>query len=441
MATNMQRYLLTGLGLLMMIIAGCKDTTGTVGLDLPDDEQLNVTLVDTLSINSSTVLLDTVNTQDAGRILSGAYTDPYLGRVHASGFCTFMLPTSFGLSDQARYKQLELFVKPNYYYGQSGQQQHLSIHRVTEQITPDEEGDPLYNTDTFVYEANPLGESTFIPEETDSLSIALSDALGKQLFDAILRGDELTLEENEFQKFLKGLALLGNDKANTALTGFDADSTGDIALRLHYSDYESGVLEEEYVSFPAEWASSFSHIDSERPAPLSQLKDPNDALPSTATQNRTYMQNGVGLVSRLEFPTLERLFNVVEENYTLVKAELYLFPIPHSYEEATPLPSSLQLVVADEHNRTVGYLTDDSGNIQTASPTVDEEFNANTFYEFDVTTFIQNELDTQVNTGYGLLVTTAEDTFRSTADRLVLGSHEHPEYKMYVQLTLSEFEF
>lgn len=441
MATNMQQYLLTGLGLLMMIIAGCKDTTGTVGLDLPDDEQLNVTIVDTLSIQSSTVLIDTLDTRDAGRILSGAYTDPYLGRVHASGFCTFTLPTSFGLSDQAQYKQLELFVKPNYYYGQSGQQQHLSIHRVTEEIAPDEEGGPLYNTDTFAYEANSLGESTFIPEETDSLSIALSDALGKQLFDAILRGDELTLEEDEFQKFLKGLALLGNDEANTALTGFDADSTGDIALRLHYSDYESGVLEEEYVSFPAEWASSFSHIDSERPAPLSQLKDPNDALPSTATQNRTYVQNGVGLVTRLEFPTLERLFNVVEENYTLVKAELYLFPIPHSYEEATPLPSSLQLVVADEHNRTVGYLTDDSGNIQTASPTVDEEFNANTFYEFDVTTFIQNELDTQVNTGYGLLVTTTEDTFRSTTDRLVLGSHEHPEYKMYVQLTLSEFEF
>lgn len=423
-------------------LSGCEDT-GSVGIDLTDEEPTDIVAIDTLSINSSTVFMDSVVTQGSGTILSGTYNDDYLGRVNAKGYLSLALRESFTVEDEARYDSLTLRMNQSYYYGNADQPQQFFVHRVNEDIEPVESDDNihLYNFDSFDYDQEVLGQTTFTPDDVDEeIEIRMSDELGRTLFEAAKSGDDIVTDSEEFLDFFKGLVLIGDAEGGSAVSGFDADSTGDISMRLYYSEPEEQFYEERYYDFNATQGMSFSQVRGDRMPPLDQLTLPNDTISSSETDNLLYMQSGVGLMTRLDFPTINNLFQV-SSDFVLNSATLYLRPIPGTYEsEVTPLPEPLTVYVADIRNRIVGALTFGGGNMN-VYPTVDKEFDHEAYYKFNITNYVHDVLYTDRYTGRGLLIApAASSSYRSSVDRLVFGDAENREYKMFLQIVLTEID-
>lgn len=416
-------------------LEGCDDP-GNVGIDLDEDE-IDIIATDTLTINSSTVYIDSVDTQGAGTILSGSYTDEYLGRVTTKGYLVLSLSGVFSVEDDARYDSLQLRMDVAYHYGNADQPQQLSVHEVTEEIEPADDNDRIYNFDSFEYDPEVLGQTTFTPDEDDNIEIRMSDQLGQDLFDAAQNEDDIVTDTDDFQEYLKGLVLIESNGSGTAVSGFDADSTGDITLRLYYSEHNGEFSEDHYYDFPVVQQSSFSQVIGDRPPPLDQLAVPNDEISSVQTGNTVYLQSGMGLMTRLDFPTIDKLFDIAPD-FLLSGAELYLFPVADTYKSTTtPLAEPLVVYVADVRNRILGNLTYSGTEIK-AYPAIDEEFNRHTYYKINVTDFVREELYTDRHTGRGLLIAPTTTSYKNSVDRLIMGDDENADFKMYLQIVLAK---
>lgn len=74
---------------------------------------------------------------------------------------------------------------------------------------------------------------------------------------------------------------------------------------------------------------------------------------------------------------------------------LKIYAAPCTYSDYNTLPDSIFLSVADENNVVTEAVTDYLGSeVQGACGGSDDTFAENTYYYFDVTTFMQEELGT-----------------------------------------------
>lgn len=424
------------LGLLSILVlpgwlSGC-DTTGngSVGANLIDDSRA-VLSIDTLTLKTATVYMDSVVTQAGDLLIAGSYQDDYLGRIGANSYVAFSLgDDTLDVGQGATYDSLTLRLRIGYHYGDTTQVQRLRIHRLKENLAPIGDNPYLYNFDAFAYETETLGTVSFKPETGKDLEVSVSGTLGEALFSAAQNRDHILTDDEAFQEYVKGFVLVDDVAGNTAVTGFVAsneDST-DAVLRLYYTSEEAGTPGKTYHDFPLS-ASYFSQITSDWPGPLDQLTGAGSTLPSALADQRTYIQSGVGLMTRVDFPTLDNLLPMASNNI-LLSAYLYVFPVAHTYEESTPLAQPLVVYVADEHNRISGQLADSEGNSQSVLPRIDDEFNTATSYRFDVTPFIREELDTDRYTGRGLLLSPSALRYTGSVDRAVLGGGQHSTHRM-----------
>ena len=74
-------------------------------------------------------------------------------------------------------------------------------------------------------------------------------------------------------------------------------------------------------------------------------------------------------------------------------ALLKIYPEQGTYSDYNTLPDSLYLYIADENNVVTDAVTDYLGSeVQRGTLSEDNTFNENTYYYFDVTQFMQEEL-------------------------------------------------
>ncbi|SMO51042.1 DUF4270 family protein [Gracilimonas mengyeensis] len=419
---------------ILIFLVSCGEDGTMIGSGFVDSS-MEVIATDTLTIKASSVLMDSVVTDDATNLLVGSYQDDYLGTVYAKGFVRFSVGSGVTISETAQYDSLSLRLKVNYHYGDAGARQQFSLYRVLEDIEPAGDNTQLYNFDDFETESASLASVTITPENKDSLEILLPQALGLPLFEAFQNEGKIVEDQEHFEDYLKGIAISNGNASNTSIFGFQADSTAYLSLRLHYTETTDGVVEQKYYDFNL--YSHFSNIQGDRKAPLNKLESPKESIKSTESGNQVFIQNGVGIMTRLDFPTIDNLFDV-GPNLIINGAELYLFPLAQSYEEETPLPDPLMVYVGDVRHRIIGSYTDDDGNTISASPTVDEEFNQQTYYKLDISEFVREELDTDRITGNGLLLTAPASQYQGNVNRTILGGPANAGYKMYVSLVVTK---
>lgn len=425
---------------IFVVAYGC-DSSGNVGADLTN-QNVDLLATDTLTINSATVLMDSVVTQGTGSILAGSYDDNYLGRVTADGYIRPSLGNILFVTKnpKAHYDSLRLHLSVNYYYGKTDESQSLKIYRVTQYIQPTGNNTVLYNFDSLDHGLAVVGKATFVPDKTDTLSVPISDEIGQELFTAGQEGKDIATIDQDFQKYLKGFVIVGDKATNTAITGFKSDSVSSIYLRIYYTDVVNGIVREQFHDFPLIPSLTFSHIESEKPASLGPLKQPKDAVPSTQTGDMAFMQSGTGIMTSLQFPTVKNLFNL-SSKITLASAGLYIYPVAFTYgSSTTPLPDSLMLYIGDQQNRIIGRYTDSYGNVVTSAPKIDEEYNKNTYYYFNITSYIQSELETERNTNRELLISPSYTRYNGSVDRVVFGDALNKKFKMRLQVTLTKLK-
>jgi len=110
--TRLSYILFSFSGLLLFTISSCNKEMG-MSLGSPD-ENLGVTLVDSLSISTSTVQLEYLPTANTGTLLVGTTNHPYIGTTIASTYLTLALTTfTNDIPENATFESVDLVLTPH----------------------------------------------------------------------------------------------------------------------------------------------------------------------------------------------------------------------------------------------------------------------------------------------------------------------------------------
>lgn len=420
------------LGFLFLLSCTDEDLVVSVG-DNFINSQTTVSLIDSISVQMSTFKIDSIATSGNGYLMAGGYTDSEFGVVTSTAYFQLDMPAAIIADDEIFDSIVIKLPYSGISYGDTLQEQTIEVYRVLEDIEPNDEETYLYNTSMFIYSETPVGSKSLKPRPNfhDEIEIRLSDELGLEFLE-LVRDEEDEIDiPSDFLDFFKGIALMSGEESNVLLS-FIADTALHIELHTHIIAEEK--IEKIY-DFPLNSTLTyFNNISSDvNGLPIAELTTQREELKSAELGNKTYLQAGVGLVTRVDFTGISKILE--EEKYNILyKAELILKPVPGTYDEVS-LPQTLLLYTTDKYNNLVSEIVDDNGYSIPADFYYDEFYDETNYYRFDVTEFIYNELsDGFVNPDNGLLITMPSNEFQGSVNRIVFDVRNSSKYRPILNL-------
>ena len=413
-----------------IVLISCDDELKTypIGEDFVDNN-ISIKVIDTFSLKCGTFKLDSIITSNTNRILLGSVTDDYLGHLISQSYLKLQ-NTDFEIASTARYDSIGFILNyDNYYYGDTTVTQTYKIHRVTKTIEPDE-GVGLYNTSTFPYDDEVLGELSFIPKphkDSDSLYIPLKYDLGKEIFDKIKDNEINNIDD--FEQYFNGLTIIPNTTINSHILGYQFNTYDNLnnnsGMRIYYTiDDDDSENNDYFIDFNIVSDYQFNHIESNRSnTQLDNLDTYETIIPSSLTDNLIFAQGGTGISARVEIPYLENL-NKLSENGTVLEGELLFYPLNGSFDENNPLEESLSVYIVDHKNRFVK----DLGTFALLTNEENNEFNDNTFYTVDISLYIEEILNSTYTLNYALMFQLPN--YNKSVDRILIEDDNVEEFKM-----------
>ena len=427
-----------GLIVLILTFFSCnnEDMTFQIGSEYVD-VNTDIRYIDTLTVHSFTVRVDSLHTSGLNEpaMLVGKYSDPEFGNLSSQSFFRLNPPTTLSIPKTAEYDSLQLIMLYNgYVAGDTTATFTITAHELKKVLKKREDG-YLYNTTVTEFDPVPLGSVSLVPwpNTYDTLKMRLDDALGNDLFEKIKDKDLIVKESELFHLYFKGFAL-NYDEADKAVLGFDFPTASEVTgttvyptMRLYYHYFEE-VYVSKYVDFPIGYENrslQYNHYELSDPVvdfPTSQ----RDKLPASLSGNSTYIQAGTGIVTRYEIPYLKDIL-ALHEHLIVMKAELQIEPIRNSYD-IYPLPKDVYIYASDKTNRFLTSYTAD------ADLTIDNIYQEETWYTFDITNFIKAWLILPTEEAPSLLVTVAPENLFKTFDRAVLGSQSNEDKQVKLKI-------
>lgn len=388
-------------------ISSCEKQDITFGSGFIDNTITNLVLVDTVTVDVSTVYVDSFVTSSTHAILAGRYKDEKFGTITSQSFVQLGLPsnTTYDIPNGSIFDSLEVILKLNKsFYGDTLAPYKLAVHQLSQQITYSAAQYSFYNNNTWPFSTTILGSSEAIiaPTTTDTFAIKLSPALGQDLFDKMQNKTVEVQTVDQFVNYFKGLAFVGGTN-NNCIIGFK-DS---VTMRMHYR--KPGVFTESaFIDFRINQNNyQFNNITVDRSGTaIAALGPSNRQLPSSATGNAGYSQYISGAVARLSFPYLKDLYQL--PNFLkIVKAELDIKPVQNSFLNYYRLPSALRLSATDQTNLLGTDLSSYVGSsavVQYGNLYIDNLYGTSTAYTYDITSYLQAQLANTEAYKNGLLV-------------------------------------
>ncbi|QSW90581.1 DUF4270 family protein [Flavobacterium endoglycinae] len=399
-----------------------------------------VVMIDTVTVEMSTINFDSLVTSSQSRILIGNYDDPIFGKVKSNSY--FQLSgSSYALNNSGSdteavnfvFDSISMILKyDNYYYGDTTQVQKFDIHRLTQKVKPNTDDDSFYNNSTLTYSDESLGTISYKPRPTekDSINIRMNDALGAALFQKI-KSREIT-NFDSFTEYLKGLVLVPSTSNSSSVIGF---STSTSKVRLYYSKYQADTEDESYyLDFTVlNTDKQFNSISLDKTGTLIQnLPISSSKLSSAATNKQGFIQSGTGVACRIDFPNIKKL-KYISDNGAIVDAKLILKPVNNSYSDKYPLADSLKVYVGDNLNRISGSLQSSSGAaVFGILNKKSDEFNENVGYTIPLGNFLQKEMLRSADSRSSLILTLPG--ISKSVNRLVLGDQKHQDNKIQLKI-------
>ncbi len=347
----------------------CEDPKN-IGLPLGGGEYVT-TFTDTLTVNTSTVLLDSTATDGNEDILIGRVDDLVFGKNTAKANFQVTLPAApnqntgvasyldYTLVDGTEYDSVYVYFLWNgIIQGDTTKPITLSIHRLTAELSKTKR---LQSTDSAPIDPKPLATKTFTYNDfkrtvktgatLDSLiRFKLPNEFGRELF--ALGGKYKSTDNDKFMTDFKGLALVANQAS--AIYGFRLDEAtltvpGIVRLWVH----KTGETTAQSISFRAREKKYTEYTSDRKGTDTERFKDKGVAISSKETNGKTYFQSGVGISTKLEIPYLKNLAS--KGRIAINKAELVLSP-----EENTTgvflVPLEVSLARIDAKNQPI-YLS------------------------------------------------------------------------------------
>ena len=399
-----------------------------------------VVLIDTVTVDMSTINFDSLVTSSQNRILIGNYDDPVFGKVKsnsyfqlAAGSYTLNNGTSDTETTNYVFDSIAMILKyDNYYYGDTTKVQTFDIHRLAQKVKPNIDDNNFYNNSALNYSEESIGTISYKPRPTerDSITIKMSDAFGSAIFQKIKKR-EIT-DFDSFSEYLKGLVLVPGASNSSSVIGFHISTS---KVRLYYSKYQADTEETPYIiDFTITDATKqFNSISLDKTGTLLQNLPLSDSKLSSSLMNKqSFIQSGTGVACRVDFPNIKQL-RYISEKGAIVDAQLILKPVSNSYSEQYPLADSLKVYVADNLNRISGSLSNSAGTyIYGILSKKNDEFNENISYNIPIGNFLQKEMWKQSDSKSSLILTLPG--ISKTVNRIVLGDQKHPNNKIQLKI-------
>ncbi len=413
MTSKTIKYLrLISIAISAFFVASCDDPDD-IGLNLQEqDDILNAKLVDTLTIETETVLLNDINTSTVTVLLTGAYDDPYVGDISANTYFQVLLSSEnpdFGSNPMC--DSIKLFLDYNgYYYGDTSETQTLEVYKLTEEI----QDDSSYTINSTL-NVDPTAIGSTYPGF--SVSPTISDSIVEISLNATY-GDEIIAAGNTtndlFVQSIFGLSVRPTSgDFNGAVVGFFAGGDSKVVLYYH-NDTDTSTFDLSISSS----SMRFNNIVADRSSTsLSSLSSEGDALSTATTSNQGFLQAGTGLATKIFLPNLQQFRDSVG-TVAINRAEIVIYPVDGSVTgEHNEPPLFLTMYKTDNTNLILEDANGDAEVIPNDFHTVYgsgiQEFNYDedeNVYKLRLTQYIQDLILENETNGGMLLVPTINST-------------------------------
>lgn len=424
--------------LVFLLMSSCERKDISFGI-IPENNYTGIIYIDTVEVKISTVLTDSFATNGDTVLLLGGYSDSYLGIVSARPFFQMTVPASIPeIPATAKFDSLSLIIRPNdYYYGDTSKVQTISVYELANAISYSY-NNQLYNTSNVAVKSNPLGTKTvrIKPTADDSVLIRLQDAKGTELFSKLQQLSTDVSNETDFLNYFRGISLAFGNSDTTAVYGL-LGMAGSIVMRVHYHT-TIPYPEEQHIDFSSLANDlSFNQVLTNRAGTgLVSGTTGRTEIVSSNSKGLSFLQTGTGLSLKMIFPTLNNILinkNIIK----LLKADLVIRPAYLSFDKNKyALPQRLYLSQTDESNIAGNLIMDSTGyNTLYASPVIDDIYGENNYYKFNITSYINQLLNTTGSSNKGLFVNQQSSLSVVNVDRLVVSSSS--QSNVHSQLLLS----
>jgi Domain of unknown function (DUF4270) len=446
-----QKWPSSGLVLLLITfgLSSCEDPVTKIGSELLKPSDLVSTIfTDTLTVNYSTVLLDSVVTSSSNKLLVGRYVDPVFGSVEAKTYFQITNVDSIAANSNSVLDSIVLNLGYKYYYGDTLKPQSFTIHRVLDKIGQNtgsltkrlieslDTRNIYYNNDILNYDPVPLGKTgVFIPHPIlkrrksniafdsvyNTLSIKLDPAFGKELM--ALAGKKAGKGLVDFKEYFKGMVLVPDASFNAAILGFEPSNTVAtsglkptyMGLHFHTKDKKDTLSNYFFVNFASNesYNNRFISLKTDRTGtPISALKLPNSSISGQIPNDELYVQSGTGISTKVEIPYLKTLAK--NGNVRINKVEMIVEPVKQLSSSYPVISLNLVGVNPTDKKRPMRTATGDLASIPTETGVT--SYNVNKQYVFNLTSYFQNILAGNLENN-GFIITAYPDY---AINRLVL---------------------
>ncbi len=424
----------------LLIIAGmtyssCQDEASSLGNSLMESSFRNV-ITDTCTVQMSTLYVDSVETLGDSICQIGHYKDSIWGEVTSSYFAEYSLASFTPEADHTyHFDSITIsFTQSGNFWGDTLTQQRISVYPLKYEISlPDNE--KMYSHSKVALASDPLFNFSFTPEpgRKKKKEFRMPDDFGETLLNDIVAEKEAFDSQEKFKSYLHGFAFIP-EKSDQCISGLQVNDSS-MYITLYYKDIYTSRMDK-VLTFNVNTSYAFTSIDHDRSGtPLAQIESGIiNAVPSSKLNQRAYLQGLTGFYNEIEFPHLN---NLMEQGdiISIESATLYLYPVEGSYGKTNQLPSELRLYIADENNVLEDQVYSSSGTtVQNGNLTLDDVQNRNSYYSFDITSFLQSNLGTTGMYHKKLLLNLADADFTSTFKQVIFANDKDKDRQVKLDI-------
>jgi hypothetical protein len=410
--------------LLLLFITSCRDEASSAGAKWLESSFYNVQ-TDTCTVLLSTILADSVATSGDTICQVGHYNSTTWGDIQASFYAEYDVP-SVSLDENTTYRFDSITINLNPtgdYVGDTLTTQHIYMHKIKSNMALDKDG-YLYNISSYPYEAEPFATLTFKnkPLMKKQRELRLPDEFGEELLSLMKNNSIYFRSQDYFRTYLKGIAFIP-DASDKCINGFGvSSSSSSLCINLYYSKITSSISNLKTVFTPSSTLTFNKTVQDRSNSLLANIQSgSNNALSSNKTNHQAVIQGIIGNYIKIEFPHLNNLL-LEGDIVSIESALLYLYPIDGTYDSDMPLPSSLTMYTMNDNNVAQESITDAYGtSVQDGSLTSNKSIPNGTYYTFDLTSFLQDNLGTFGMNRQTLMLMLPNEKFLTTLNGVTFG--------------------
>jgi hypothetical protein len=422
----------------VVLFASCKKESD-IGLDIqPQNELIDLKVMDTLQLKTYTVREDSIRSDESPIIQLGSMDDntPYgVGNTTAGVFTQFSIPNSLTNIDfsDGTLDSCVLQIRYDYdFYGDTADQQDFELYQMTEDIHKDS---TYYSNHEKQYYSFPVGGGSVTPHPrkktvvgADTLSpclrLPVQYSFANQIFSQPSGG---ALQNNTaFQQYFKGFYVKPGPHGGPmgALLRFNLQDSL-TKLTFYYHTATANRTFDFVVNSGTAYYSYFKH-DYSTAINLSLINQL--ANPGTNSADYVFVQGASGLKTEIEFPTLASLQDTSFGHVIINKAELIVKADPTYASTLQPVNTQMYLVYLDSIGDSY-ILTDMVESAAYYGGSVNTTTNE---YHINIARYFQRLVDGDLS-NHGLYL--KEYSPNEYGRRAVLGgANNNTTYKMYLHI-------